>query len=353
MMAGLSSRLAERGHQVNLVTFDDGSSDRHLVDSIVTRVPLNLASTASGPISRVSQVRRRLGALERSIREISPDVVLSFCDRTNIDTLLAIGRSEIPVVVSERSDPTQQSLGWFWNRVRRHVYPRADTVIALTESSARYLRPFAANVTVIPSAVGEPGARSSRQTASLAKRIVSAGRLEYEKGFDRLIEAFAAATKDETDWRLTVYGDGSRRDELETQARSLAVADRVDFPGWVRPLDDAILDATVFCLPSRYEGFPSVILEAMSMGIPVVSVDCESGPRAIIDHGRNGLLVESSIEGLTEGLTRMIRDTKQRESLGQAGTEVVHRFGWESMVDQYEEVLYAAARASDEQANPE
>ncbi|QEF99043.1 GalNAc-alpha-(1-_4)-GalNAc-alpha-(1-_3)-diNAcBac-PP-undecaprenol alpha-1,4-N-acetyl-D-galactosaminyltransferase [Stieleria maiorica] len=339
VMAGLASRLALRGHAVTLVTLDDAQSDRHAVDSGVARVPLDLTSDAQGWSAKVRQVRARLRAIRDAADQISPDVILSFCDRTNIDVLLATGTSSRPVVVCERSDPGRQSLGPLWNTVRKHVYRRAASVVALTETSADYLRPFAKSVVVIPSAVNRPQRTSDRDQACAEKLIAGVGRLEAEKGFDRLLEAFARATGDDSDWRLVIYGDGTMRDALIAQAKRLGIADRFELPGWVRPLDEPLSRATMFCLPSRYEGFPSALLEAMSLGVPSLSVDCESGPRVIIDHGRNGWLVQSSVKGLSDGITRLIQDAARRESLGQAGIEIVNQFGWENMVDRYEQTL--------------
>lgn len=339
VMAGLVSRLTTRGHRVSLITFDDGMSDRYPVEASVCRRPLCLRAGASGLLGKVLQIRNRHRAIASAVREIAPDVVLSFCDRTNIDVLWSIGRGGPPVVVSERSDPAQQSLGWFWNAARRRWYRCAAAVIALTETSAAHLRPFANNVHVIASAVDSPTICSDRRQACAAKTIVGAGRLEREKGFDLLLDAFAQCTADKTDWRLILYGEGSCRGELERQAIALGIRNRVELPGWVRPLNKPLSQSTFFCLSSRYEGFPSVLLEAMSMGVPVISVDCESGPRAIIEHGRNGLLLEPSVDGLAEGITRLINNVAEREKLGKAGLSVAEQFSWDKMVARYEAVL--------------
>ena len=339
VMAGLASRLSLRGHRVTLITFDDGQQDRHAIDESVQRVTLNLSSDAKAAFAKVNQIRRRHRAIARAIRDLAPDVVLSFCDRTNIDVLSAVGGQSTPIVISERSDPARQSLGPFWNAIRKRVYRRASTVIALTEPSAVYLREFSDPVHVIHSAIESPRITSVRDQASAQKVIAGAGRLEHEKGFDRLVSAFATATADDAAWRLVIYGDGSQRQRLVSQTRMLGVQDRVDFPGWVRPLAEPLSQSTLFCLPSRYEGFPSVLLEAMSMGVPSISVDCESGPRVIVDHELNGLLVESSIEGLAAGMSRLVENAEEREKLGRAGKSVVEQFSWEKMVDRYEAIL--------------
>ena len=340
VMAGLSSRLALRGHRVHLITYDDAANDRHRVDESVLRHPLAIQSRAKGLVGKTVQIRERLNVLRRAIKQCQPDVVLSFCDRTNLDVLLALGKKPLPIVVSERSDPSQQSLGVIWSRARKILYQRATNVIALTEHAADYLRSFSKAVTVIPSAVAEPTCFSDRAVACRENLIIGVGRFEEEKGFDLLIDSFSKLLSKHSSWRLALFGKGRLLEALQSQSHALGISDRVAFPGWKQPLDIEIQNATIFCLPSRYEGFPSALLEAMSMGIPSISVNCESGPGAIIAHEENGLLVERNVDALTNGIRRLIEHAELRERLGDAGREVVQRFGWDSMTDHYERVLF-------------
>ena len=336
VMAGLASRLAERGHRVSLVTYSQSEPDRYAVSDSVQRLPLELVDASAFAILRLAGLFRRHTSIRNAIESIKPDVVISFCDRNNIDVLLALRKQSLPIIVCERSDPSKQSLGWIWNRVRRMIYPHAAAVVALTESAARFLGGFCDAVEVIPSAVDDPPIASDRTAASKEKLIVGIGRLEHEKGFDRLVEAFAQATADHPDWRLALYGEGSQRAALQQLIQERQLVGRVELHGWVRPVWDSLAQATIFCLPSRYEGFPSALLEAMAVGVPSISVDCESGPRAIVRTGENGLLVDPSVEGLAEGLRRWVEDPQERERIGTAGPAVSEEFGWEPMVNAYE-----------------
>ncbi|MEL6105342.1 MAG: glycosyltransferase family 4 protein [Planctomycetota bacterium] len=343
VMAGLVSRLAGRGHRVTLITFSHPDTDRYPVDESVERVTLGLTDAPASPLFRLAGVFRRHAAIRNAVQSVTPQVLLSFCDRNNIDVLSALRKGSLPVIVCERSDPAKLSLGWIRNRIRRQAYPRAAAVVALTESAARHLSEFCNNVQVIPSAVDTPPISSARDSAAENKLIVGVGRLEYEKGFDRLIEAFAAATLHHPSWRLALYGEGSQRADLQQQIAELGLHGRVEMHGWVRPLWESLAQATIFCLPSRYEGFPSALLEAMAVGVPSISVDCESGPRAIVRTGENGLLVDPSIEGLSEGIRRWIEDPNERERIGLVGSGVIEEFGWERMVDAYETLVRRTA----------
>ncbi len=346
MLAGLASRLADRGHAVSLITLDDGSRDRHAVDDRVCRKALDVMGESRGLFAGYRNTKHRMRVLHGAIADLGPDVVLSFCDRTNILTLLAVGQ-RFPVVVSERSDPSEQRLGRFWETMRRRQYRRAAAVVALTDTAANYLhRRLGRDVIVIPSAIDLPPRQSIREQADGNRRIVAVGRLEYEKGFDRLLVAFSdlviRAPQLVDGWTLRIIGDGSMRGDLEQAIHGLGLSDRVSLAGWIQPVWNELADSTFFVLPSRYEGFPSALLEAMAVGLPSLAVDCESGPRAVIRDGHNGLLVANDISSLTDGMLRMIQHPELREKFSQAARPIVDAFNWDAMVDAYERVLEAA-----------
>jgi glycosyltransferase involved in cell wall biosynthesis len=343
-MAGLASRLQEKGHDVVLVTLDSGAEDRHHVCESVRRVPLDLLRTSRSIAERILNSHRRVAMIRDSLLNQNPDVVLSFCDRTNIDVLSGLKNASLPVVIAERSDPTKQDLGRIWEFRRRRSYPHAKRIIALTQSAAKHLGEISGReVDVIASAVDVPPIYSDRPTASERRQVIAVGRLEHEKGFDRLLDAFATVSRDHSQWTLRLVGEGSLRKQLQSQADALGIDDRVTMPGWVRPIWSELAGATIFALPSRYEGFPSALLEAMAVGVPSVAVDCESGPRAIIKHESNALLVADHRGKLAEGIQRLIEDADLRESLGRSGRDVVHDFSWDAMVGAYEKVLVEAA----------
>ncbi len=343
VIASLASKLSRRGHDVALITLDDGHRERYEVDSDVERRRLDVMGESHRWWSKLVNTRKRIGALRTAISQSNPDVVLTFCDRTNILVLMAATALDAPVVVCERSDPSQQHLGPAWELLRRRTYPRAATLIALTETSASHLRSrFDNQVVVIPSAVEQPPIEYDREAAEQNRRILAVGRLEYEKGFDRLIDAFAQFADRSSGWSLRILGEGSRRNELQQRIDDRGLGDRVSLPGWKSPIWNELAEATLFALPSRYEGFPSALLEAMAVGVPCVAVDCESGPRVILDDPQLGLLVPNNTRELALGLEKMVKDPQLRSKMGQAAKSVVNRFGWESMVDMFETTLKKA-----------
>jgi GalNAc-alpha-(1->4)-GalNAc-alpha-(1->3)-diNAcBac-PP-undecaprenol alpha-1,4-N-acetyl-D-galactosaminyltransferase len=269
-------------------------------------------------------------------------VVLSFCDRTNVLTLLATRGTAIPVVVSERSDPAAQAMPWPWSWLRTKLYRRAGAVVVLTSAAAATVAPWSAQrPIVIASAVQQPESIARRRPAEGAGgQLIGVGRLEVEKGFDQLLVAFAAIAPQHPQWHLTIHGEGSLRDPLERQRDQLGLSGRVDFPGWTRPIWPALQASDLFVLPSRHEGFPSALLEAMTAGLACICFDCPSGPGEIVRDGVDGLLVpEGDTVALAAAMDRCMRSPELRGALGDHAAQVGARFEWQAMVDAYERVL--------------
>nr|WP_271977998.1 glycosyltransferase [Rubripirellula sp.] len=354
VMAALCSQLTQREHQVTLITLDGGGNERHQVDPSVKRIWLGVMGQQSGRFGRLTGFWRRILTLRKAIKDEQPDVVLAFCDQMNITSLIATTRLGIAVVISERSDPRQQKLPRIWENLRRLTYRKAAKVIVLSEPIAEYLATTChAKVVVIPSAIDTPDAMSDRALAVNNQQIIAMGRLEWEKGFDRLIDAFTEVADSHPDWTLKILGEGSQRPQLEKQISKADLANRISMPGWRQTPWKELNSATFFVLPSRYEGFPSALMETMARGIPSLAVDCDSGPREIIHTVSAGspddcaaLLVGNDLPNLKYGLKKMINDASEREQIGILGKSIVNHYSWSTMTDAYERELNLASLKS-------
>ena len=291
VLATMASHWAEQGWHVSLVTLASRDEDFFALHPAIGRVALDQVADSPNLFAAIWSNWRRIRELRRAIRRLQPEIVLSFVDQTNVLALLAARGLSIPVVIAERTDPRHHPLGRIWSWLRRQVYPRATAVVVQTEGVRPVVESLAAGkpVHVIPNGIAKPAVLGQRGDES-DRALVAVGRLSHEKGFDLLIMAWSEIAARHPKWRLRIYGDGPARESLERLA-SEHVSGHVEFCGATCDTDLAYREADLFALPSRYEGFPNALLEAMAHGLPSVAFDCESGPNEIVRDQVDGLLV--------------------------------------------------------------
>ena len=231
-------------------------------------------------------------------------------------------------------------------RAMRRGYPRLDALAVLTESDLREygeLLGDGARVEQIPNAVTKLDGGVSDLSA---KTVIAAGRLKRQKDFFRLVRAFAQVADRHPDWQLKICGDGPHRERLEKLIADLGLARNVMLAGPVRNIGEELAGASIYALSSRREGFPMVLLEAMSKGLPVVSFDCPTGPREIVRNGENGFLVpHQDVDALAAGMNRLIEDDDLRRRCGAGALATAERYSIEVIGARWEELLASLARA--------
>jgi glycosyltransferase involved in cell wall biosynthesis len=170
--------------------------------------------------------------------------------------------------------------------------------------------------------------------------VMAAGRLMWQKGYDRLIPAFAPIAREHPDWQLRIYGDGKRERQLRRLIREHGVSTNVLLMGSTERLGVEMSKAAMFVLSSRFEGLPMVIIEAMSKGLPVVSFDCPRGPREMIADGRDGILVpDGDIEALTASMLRLVEDAEERRRLGAGALETARSYDVDAIGREWDALL--------------
>jgi glycosyltransferase involved in cell wall biosynthesis len=205
--------------------------------------------------------------------------------------------------------------------IRRH-YGRLDALTVLSSDDLRdYGAQLGDRVHRIPNPVEALDGGVSDGTA---KVVVAAGRLNTQKGFDLLIDAWRPVAERHPDWTLRIYGSGPERAALERSAAGLPV----ELPGRTDALGAAMAAGSLFVLSSRWEGFGLVLVEAMGKGLPVVSFDCPRGPADIVSDGEDGLLVGAEdVPGLTAAMLELIEDPERRGRMAAAARRTARRYG--------------------------
>lgn len=345
--SNLANYWAEKGWDISIVTITGRELDFYQLHPAIHRITLSLDAESSNLLESIKNNYCRIKALRNELKQQKPDVALAMMSTANILLALASKGLNIPVLGSERSYPPMMPLGRIWEWLRRKNYGRLDTIIALTEESSSWLekRTNVKKVVIIPNAVTYPIIANEPKVSPEASNdhylsLIAVGRLSTEKGFDRLLRAFSELAPRFPAWHLTILGEGDSRDALEDLQLKLNLEDRVSLPGVVGNLGEWYESADLFVMTSLFEGFPNTLTEAMAYGLPVVSVDCDTGPRDIIRHRIDGLLVsQNNHEALVDALAILMSDKALRDQYAARAIEIRDRLSMERVAGMWEQTF--------------
>jgi glycosyltransferase involved in cell wall biosynthesis len=274
--------------------------------------------------------------LRRTIKSIEPDTVLSFGEIWNNMVLLSLRGLSYPVYVSDRSQP-EKDLGRLQNFLRRKLYPTATGYVAQTVAAKKVCeeRGWNSNICVI----GNPMRRIKPDSSVVKENIVlTVGRLIETKHIDQLIEMFLEI--DKPGWRLCIVGGDAKKKNLSNELRNLVEkhngGTKVFLEGQQRDVDQYYNRSKIFAFTSSSEGFPNVIGEALSAGLPVVAYDCMAGPADMIEDGKNGFLVPLfNQQEFARNLKQLMSDNALREEMGAYAKHSISRFDSKTLMEEY------------------
>lgn len=215
-----------------------------------------------------------------------------------------------------------------------------DRFVVLTEEDKAYWGNLP-NIMVIPNAIsGIPAG-----TALLAnKRVIAVGRYTYQKGFERLVDAWHLLASRFPDWNLVIIGDGEERPLLEQRIRSYGLERQVTLTRPTQEIGKVYQEASILASSSRYEGLPMVLLEAQAFGLPIVAFQCKCGPKDIVSDGMNGYLVpEGDTAGMAQRLEILMKDEALRKRMGLRAKESALRFNEETIMRKWMNIFQTLA----------
>ena len=348
VMCWLAGSLARRGHEVTLLAVRSVPVFYKIDPAVkVSRGRIDTPEEAGGA-ARALNFARRVLWLRREISAAKPDVIVGFEDVANVLMLCATTGSRTPVVLNEQVNPMQHFVPSVYVKLRKLLYPRAAALVMLTSDQVDWAASIVGKdkVRIIPSpaSVPEGGGPEPDFFEPGRKHIIAVGRLNPQKGFDMLLEAFSKVSGGRPDWRLVILGEGSLRGEIENGVKRLGLAGRVVLPGVVGNVAAAHRRSEFFVLSSRYEGFPNALAEAMACGLPAVSFDCPSGPADIVRDGVDGVLVPpGDTAALAAAMARLMDSPRERERMSRNAAGITERFGGERVFAMWEAVINEAA----------
>jgi len=351
VVVSLASAWVQRGLEVHVVaTFSSRPRQHYQLPGAVsfTRLADFPGCTGRNPTA----YWRRLSRLRRLALHIEPDVIVSFLTNVNVLGLLATTGADIPVIVSERVDPSsERETSWLLRRLRWATYPMAAGIVVQTARAGVSLASMIAgstHVEVIPNPLPPdfPSAPREVRRAAGRKCVVAAGRLTWQKRFDVLIDSFSLVAGRFQDWDLKIWGEGELLESLIEQVNRSGLQGRVRFHGRTDSLWARLLEADLFVSSSDFEGFPNAMLEAMALGVACVTTDCPSGPRELSQDGDLAHLVPpADPEAMAVALQALMSDAAARERLGQRASEIVRRdYALPVILDRWNHLIEAVLR---------
>jgi glycosyltransferase involved in cell wall biosynthesis len=348
--------LARHGYQVTLVT--EAQLGRKLsfpLDEAVCHIDMGLDFNRQyrhGLLLRAFTyfvlIRQYKKRLRRVLQGRKPDIVASAIGRSiDLITEMKDGSVKIGEAHTVKANVRsfylmEQKGGFYWlgakfmkKKTYGHV-ARLDALVLLTPEDARSWSEVG-HTFVIPNAVPF---NTSRCSSLDRKQAIMVARYNDAKGFDYMIAAWQLVHRRHPDWVLNVFGSGEMHDQVAQWIQEKGLEGTILMHDPVENIVDEYLQSSLCVMSSRYEGFPMVLLEAMACGVPCVAFDCPHGPRNIIRHEEDGLLVDYlNVEALADSICRLIENDDLRRQMGAKAKTNIRRFSQEAVMKQWEDLF--------------
>lgn len=349
VMCTLANEMAAKGHEVTLLTPEDRKvyplSDKvKLIEAKKWEYETMVGSLPSRIYKKAANRFLDYKNIKRIIKDEKPDLILDFLVMW-LTFLVLICKGRIPMIFADRN-AAENKFGRFDSYIRKVLFRQADVVQVMSYHDAAYLCKKYKKVVPMPNPLRFTPISKEEYEAGFEKRknILAVGRLDAQKGFDKLIYAFAKVADKYPEWDVDICGQDMVRRHYSEVLKKIIVDNhlesRVHFIGFHKDVDRVMREHAIFCLSSKHEGFPNVLSEAMVNGMACVSFDIVTGPHEIIMDGLDGMIVENqNVDALAEGLDAMMGSKELRYSFGLKASEDIRRYERGKIVDKWERLF--------------
>jgi glycosyltransferase involved in cell wall biosynthesis len=340
-------------YEITIVTTDQkGKGIRFSLDKRIRLVHLNIdfeSHFSENLFRKYILHQRKIKIYKKNliqlIKELEVNICLSLCGK-EIDFLASLPVKckkigEIHFAMNVRKQfLTAHHKGFIWSflgemrtQQLKKVTKGLDRLVVLTKADHEQWEQSHQNIIQIPN----PNPLVNMESSTLMnKQVISIGKLDAQKGYDMLVEAWQLVVIRHPDWVLAIFGEGQWESKLRSRIKELDLVGKINLYGNTTDVVSQYLDSSIYVMSSRYEGLPMVLIEAMSCGLPIVSFDCEYGPRELIIDGESGLLVNpNNLEQLAEKICFLIENENIRIKMGVKALEGVRKYAKEPIMNKW------------------
>ena len=330
VVSTLANELSQN-NQVSIITLVNEQVAYELNENVnlieLGKLKYNSKGKSFKKVKSLYNLIYRTRELRKCFNRIKPDIIISFLPEASFLTVYA-NRKKYKLIISDRNDPNHEYQTFIYKKLVRILYPKADGYVFQTFDAKNYFNNIIdfkkKKYEIIVNPVNEKFINYPI-SKSKEKKIVSVGRLTEQKNIDLLIDSFSDIEKDFPEYTLTIYGDGNMREHLSNKIKSLNLENKIAMPGIVNNIQENIIDASLFVMSSDYEGIPNALIEAMTLGLPVISTDCPcGGPRMFIENEKNGFLISvGSRKELANTMKKVLSDDNLKNRIGKNAKDIV------------------------------
>lgn len=330
----LTDELSEADYRVFILTMTKEKQVYNINENVEIVAPhKNYNAGILGKLQRVKIIRDEI--IKHKI-----DVVVAFSHYNAMFSVIASYGLPVRIIGSERNDPAQLKNRKILNSTRNILYKKLDCLVCQTDEAKAYFpNKIQEKTTIILNPIS--ASIIDPYCGEKEKKIVTFCRLEPQKNLRMLIDAFEMLYEEYPDYELNIYGEGSERENLLNYIVSKGLVNVISIKPFCKDVHQKVMKATIFALPSNYEGLSNSMIEAMALGIPTVVTDCPcGGARMVIENNKNGIMVAvGDPKAMYEAFKKIIVSPKFAKELSNNGVKIRDKLNCKKIAKQWKKAI--------------